>query len=125
MAHNFKFGETVIIPWGIDEVRATVSEVYGPSEDRRVVVILSPELSSYVVDEDTTMSLPIGSVRLAAVPAGGEGDVKDLSRQLSPTGASESTRRGGRSGGKEPLTRGDASPAPTGADGRKRPKTDS
>jgi len=74
MAHKFKYGATVIIPWGIDEVRATVSEVYGPDDDRRVVVILSPELSSYVVDQDTTMSLPVGSVRPARLSVGEEGD---------------------------------------------------
>ncbi|MGH9223891.1 MAG: hypothetical protein ACRD2W_08940 [Acidimicrobiales bacterium] len=66
MAQNFELGATVVIPWGIDEVRGTVAEVYGPKNDRRVVVMLSPELSSYVVDEQTTVSLPADSVRLAA-----------------------------------------------------------
>ena len=37
--------------------------------DRRVVVALSLELSSYVVDEQTTVSLPDASVRLAVVAA--------------------------------------------------------
>ncbi len=69
MAHNFELGATVVIPWGIDEVRGTVAEVYGPEHDRRVVVALSPELSSYVVDELTTVTLPAHSVRLAVAAA--------------------------------------------------------
>ncbi|MGH9165351.1 MAG: hypothetical protein ACRDZW_07570 [Acidimicrobiales bacterium] len=69
MAQNFELGATVVIPWGIDEVRGTVAEIYGPEYDRRVVVMLSPELSSYVVDEQTTVVLPADSVRLAVVAA--------------------------------------------------------
>ncbi len=69
MAHDFELGATVVIPWGIDEVRGTVAEVYGPEHDRRVVVALTPELSSYVVDERTTVSLPADAVRLAVVAA--------------------------------------------------------
>lgn len=44
-------------------------EIYGPADDRHVIVILSPELSSYVVDEETTMSVPIRMVRSATVAA--------------------------------------------------------
>jgi len=124
MDHTFEYGETVVIPWGRDEVRATVAEIYGRPDDRRVVVILSPELSSYVVDEDTTMSLPIGMIR-PAVSVGADADVKDLSRQLPPTGAAERTRRGASNGRKGPVNRGNVSRVPTGADGRKRRKTDS
>lgn len=69
MAHDFELGATVVIPWGIDEVRGTVAEVYGPENDRRLVVALTPELSSYVVDEQTTVSLPADVVRLAVVAA--------------------------------------------------------
>lgn len=69
MAQNFELGATVVIPWGIDEVRGTVAEVYGPEHDRRVVVALSPELSSYVVDEPTTVTLPAHSVRLVVAAA--------------------------------------------------------
>jgi len=69
VAQNLELGATVVIPWGIDEVRGTVAEVYGPDDDRRVVVALSPELSSYVVDELTTVTLPADSVRLAVVAA--------------------------------------------------------
>lgn len=67
MAQSLKCGDIVIVPWGIDEVRATVRETYGTSDDLRVVVILSPELSSYVVDEDTTMALRVSEVRLAGL----------------------------------------------------------
>lgn len=69
MAQTLKYGDVVVIPWGIDEVRATVRETYGTPDDLRVVVILSPELSSYVVDEDTTLSLRASAVRLDTVAA--------------------------------------------------------
>ncbi len=69
MAYDFELGATLVIPWGINEVRGTVAEVYGPEDDRRVVVALAPELSSYVVDERTTVSLPADAVQLAVVAA--------------------------------------------------------
>ncbi len=65
MAHTLKVGDAVVIPWGLDEVRGTVAEVYGPVHDRRVVVALTPEMSGFVVDEPTTVSFPVGWVRPA------------------------------------------------------------
>jgi hypothetical protein len=61
-------GEEVIIPWGLTEVHGRVAEVYGPPADRRVLVALEPMLSSHVVDEPTTVSLPIRDVRKILPP---------------------------------------------------------
>ncbi|MEO8696517.1 MAG: hypothetical protein ABI658_23600 [Acidimicrobiales bacterium] len=69
MAIKFDVGDTVIIPWGIDEVRGTVAELYGNAPRIQVVVELTPELSSYVVDERTTVTLPVEHVRKAGVAA--------------------------------------------------------
>ena len=65
----FSYGEKVIIPWGVDEVHATVVEIYGPPAQRSVVVQLTPELSDFVVDEPTTISMPLDSLRSAASAA--------------------------------------------------------
>lgn len=65
MAHSLKVGDAVVIPWGIAEVRGTVAEVYGPANDRRVVVALTPEMSGFVVDEPTTVSYPVDWVHPA------------------------------------------------------------
>lgn len=51
------------IPWGVSQVRGRVHEIYGEPPRRYVVVMLSPELSSYVVAEDTTVTMPYDSVR--------------------------------------------------------------
>ena len=57
------YGEIVEMPWGNrSTVRATVHEVYGHSR-RHVVVILTPEMSDYVVSEPTTFSVPIAEVK--------------------------------------------------------------
>ena len=57
------YGEQVEIPWGSrSTVRAAVHEVYGHSR-RHVVVILTPEMSDYVVSEPTTFSVPIEEVK--------------------------------------------------------------
>ena len=61
-------GDEVMIPWGSTEVRGRVNEVYGPPAQRRVNVALEPELSSFVVDEPTTVSLPLADVK-KVVPA--------------------------------------------------------
>jgi hypothetical protein len=66
MTEDLKAGEVVVIPWGLDEVRGIVAEVYGIGSRARVVVELSPELSGYVVDEPTTVALPLGAVHRAA-----------------------------------------------------------
>ena len=62
------YGDEVMIPWGSTEVRGRVNEVYGPPAQRRVNVALEPELSSFVVDEPTTVSLPLADVK-KVVPA--------------------------------------------------------
>lgn len=60
-------GTRVTIEWGLSEVDATVVETYGPTHKRYVVVELSPELSGDVVDEPTTVTLPVGAVRESAL----------------------------------------------------------
>ncbi len=63
---ELRFGEEIIIPWGIDEVRGTVREVYGIPPKIYVVVDLTPALSGYVVDEPTTVTMPLDSVKRVA-----------------------------------------------------------
>ena len=61
------YGDEVLIPWGFeDDVRGTVQEVYGPPARRHVVVLLTPELSGDIVDEPSTVSMPIDAVKKAA-----------------------------------------------------------
>ncbi len=61
------YGDEVIIPWsGHHEVRGTVREVYGTPPRVHVVVVLTPELSGSIVDEPTTVALPIDAVRKVA-----------------------------------------------------------
>lgn len=60
---EFEFDELVAIPWGVGEVLGHVQEIYGRPERRYVVVRLSPELSNYVVDEETTVVFPLEEVR--------------------------------------------------------------
>lgn len=65
-----RYGEIVEIPWGpTDTVRATVHEVYGQPERRHVVVLLTPEVSGYIVDKPTTRSLSIEKVLRVVAPA--------------------------------------------------------
>ncbi len=66
MAKSFKPGDAVVVDWGLDHVRGTVAEIYGVGRARRVVVELTPELSSFVVDEPTTVTLPVEAVQHAA-----------------------------------------------------------
>ena len=63
---DLAFGDEVLIPWGIDEVRGTVHEVYDGPIRRYVVVELTPELSGSVVDERTTVTLPFDAVKRVA-----------------------------------------------------------
>ena len=65
---ELKYGDEVVIPWGFTEVHGRVAEIYGPPTLRRVIVALEPELSSFVVDEPTTVSVPITDVK-RIVPA--------------------------------------------------------
>lgn len=56
--------DRVLIPFGLGgQVEAEVEYVYGPPTLRHVLVLLTPEVSSEVVAEPTTMSVPIASVR--------------------------------------------------------------
>lgn len=64
------YGDEVLIPWGFeDDVRGTVQEVYGPSARRHVLVLLTPELSGSVIDEPSTVSMPIDAVKKVAPAA--------------------------------------------------------
>jgi len=64
------YGEIVRIPWGPRHtVRATVHEVYGQSDRRHVVVLLTPEVSGDIVDKPTTLSLSIAKVTRVAARA--------------------------------------------------------
>jgi hypothetical protein len=69
MAEAFKPGDAVVIPWGVDEVKGTVAEIYGAGAMLRVVVALRPEESGFVVDEPTTATLPADAIRYAGVAA--------------------------------------------------------
>jgi hypothetical protein len=63
-------GDEVLIPWGFGEdVRGTVQEIYGPPARRHVVVLLTPEISGSVVDEPSTVSMPVDAVKKVAPAA--------------------------------------------------------
>jgi hypothetical protein len=65
-----EFGDEVLIPWGFEvDVRGTVQEVYGPPARRHVVVLLTPEVSGAIVDEPSTVAMPIDSVKKVAPAA--------------------------------------------------------
>ena len=66
---EFSYGDEVLIPWGFGEVRGTVKEVYGPATRRHVVVLLTPDLSGEIVDEPSTVSLPVDKVKKVAPAA--------------------------------------------------------
>ena len=64
------FGEEVVMTWPDGTpMRCKVQEVYGPEIRRRVVVVLSPEESHYVVDEPTTFALPLTDITRLPSPA--------------------------------------------------------
>jgi len=66
MDDELKVGDLVIFLWaGVFEVHGIVDEIYGSGERRHAVLLLSPEVSGYVVDEPTTLSLPIHKVQRA------------------------------------------------------------
>jgi hypothetical protein len=67
---DLMFGDQVLIPWGFEDyVRGTVQEVYGPPARRHVVVLLTPEVSGTIVEEPSTVSMPIDAVKKAAPAA--------------------------------------------------------
>ena len=57
------YGDEVLLPWGVDEVRGTVRELYGPRGHEHVIIDLTPELTGSVVYEPTTVSLPVHAVK--------------------------------------------------------------
>lgn len=63
--NDLKVGDLVAFLWGVSEVHGTVAEVYGQKGHQQVVIALDPEVTGYVVDEPTTVSLPIEDVRRA------------------------------------------------------------
>lgn len=64
--NGFSHGDEVLIPWGLDEVRGRVQEVYGTPPRVHVVVELTPELSGLIVTEPTTVTLPLEAVKKVA-----------------------------------------------------------
>lgn len=66
MKDEFNYGDLVAFPWGSGEIRGTVAEVYGPKGGRQVVIALDPDISGYVVDEPTTVALPVEEVHRVA-----------------------------------------------------------
>ena len=63
MKNDPKVGEVVAFLWGVSEVVGTVVEVYGAKGRRQVVMALDPDATGYVVDEPTTVSLPLEDIR--------------------------------------------------------------
>ena len=67
---DLRLGDQVFIPWGFEsDVCGTVHEIYGPPGRRHVVVLLTPETSGSVVDDPSTVSMPLSAVRKAAPAA--------------------------------------------------------
>lgn len=60
---DFTYGDEVAISWGLAEVHGTIHEIYGPPTRRHVVIMLTPEVSGDVVDEPTTVSVPLDAVK--------------------------------------------------------------
>jgi hypothetical protein len=69
MSTKLRAGDLVDIDWGLSTVTGRVRQVYGPPHRVQVTVELTPELSSYVVDEVTTVTLPSASVHPRALRA--------------------------------------------------------
>lgn len=60
--HEPRIGDVVTFLWGVSEIRGVVAEIYGQVGDRKVVLGLEPELSEFVVDEPTTLSLDLSRI---------------------------------------------------------------
>lgn len=63
MKDDLAYGDLVVFKRGLVEVRGTIAEICGQQGNRRVVIALDPEISGYVVDEPTTVALPVERVR--------------------------------------------------------------
>jgi hypothetical protein len=64
---GLKWGDKVVVPWGLDEVVGEVLEVYGPSPRHRYVNVRVPihgPAGETLQEED--ISFPVNRVRLAA-----------------------------------------------------------
>lgn len=60
-------GAIVSFPWGLGhDLFGRVVEVYGPPGRPQVLIELSPELSGDIVDESTTVSLPLDAITIAS-----------------------------------------------------------
>lgn len=68
MTEEPEYGELVSFRRGLVEIIGTVAEIYGPENNRRVVVNLHPDISGETVDEPTTMALSVDDVE-RVVPA--------------------------------------------------------
>lgn len=62
MKNEPNYGDVVQFRWVVSKAIGTVTEVYGEQHNRRVVIMVDPEMSDYVVAEPTTVSLPIDDV---------------------------------------------------------------
>ncbi len=56
------YGVEVTVPLAIGPVKGTVREIYGPPDDRRVVVLVTPELNPDVVFDTTTYPVRLAEV---------------------------------------------------------------
>jgi len=63
---TLKLGEVVTVPYGLAAIHGTVVELYCITPRAHVVVEPTPTISGHVVDQPTTVSLPLDSVRRAA-----------------------------------------------------------
>jgi hypothetical protein len=59
-------GDEVAIPYGFQDLRGTVTEIYGPPGRRHVLILLKrdPEFSD---DQPTTVSMPVDEVRKVSI----------------------------------------------------------
>ena len=62
MKTEFKAGDKVSFLWGTAKVYCTVLELYGEGIRARALLELTPEVSGEVVDERTTVALPLEEV---------------------------------------------------------------
>jgi hypothetical protein len=66
---TLQVGDIVSVPWGFVRVHGIISEIYGTSPNVHAVIEISPQLSVNVVDELTTISLPLADITPATIAA--------------------------------------------------------
>lgn len=66
---DLQAGDEVVVPWGVDEVLGKIIVLYGDAPRIQVVIELQPELSSFVVAETTTITLPLSAIRRSRAAA--------------------------------------------------------